>query len=89
MCGVFRLAERSPAACPPGCTTAASPSCCCIAASASLPHHTRTTPALPHNRKSSKYKTPTVPYPHTSRDTYERAMRQPLGPEYNTGAVRV
>lgn len=38
-------------------------------------------------RKSSKYKTPSVPFPFDSKDTYERAMRQPLGREYNTGAL--
>lgn len=40
-------------------------------------------------RKSSKYKTPSVPFPFDSKDTYERAMRQPLGREYNTGALLV
>lgn len=41
----------------------------------------------PPRRKSSKYKTPSVPFPYDSKDTYERAMRQPLGREYNTGAI--
>ncbi|PRW50835.1 U3 small nucleolar RNA-associated 14-like protein A [Chlorella sorokiniana] len=36
------------------------------------------------DKKSSKYKTPSVPFPFDSKDTYERAMRQPLGREYNT-----
>ena len=25
-----------------------------------------------------------VPYPFTSREQYERAMRQPIGPDFNT-----
>lgn len=36
------------------------------------------------DKKSSKYKTPSVPFPFDSKETYERAMRQPLGREYNT-----
>lgn len=36
------------------------------------------------DKKSSKYKVPSVPYPFDSKETYERAMRQPLGREYNT-----
>ncbi|PSC76740.1 U3 small nucleolar RNA-associated 14-like protein A isoform A [Micractinium conductrix] len=36
------------------------------------------------DKKSAKYKTPLVPFPFDSRETYERAMRQPLGREYNT-----
>eukprot|EP00887_Chlorella_sp_A99_P001155 scaffold14.g1155.t1 len=39
------------------------------------------------DKKSSKFKTPAVPYPFDSRETYERAMRQPLGREYNTDAA--
>ncbi|KAI3427018.1 hypothetical protein D9Q98_006960 [Chlorella vulgaris] len=38
------------------------------------------------DKKSSKYKTPAVPFPYDSKETYERAMRQPLGREYNTDA---
>ncbi len=37
------------------------------------------------DKKSSKYKAPSVPFPFDSRETYERALRQPLGREYNTG----
>ncbi|KAL4441441.1 hypothetical protein ABPG77_001945 [Micractinium sp. CCAP 211/92] len=36
------------------------------------------------DKKSSKYKVPSVPFPFESKETYERAMRQPLGREYNT-----
>lgn len=38
------------------------------------------------DKKSSKYKTPCVPFPFNSRETYERTMHQPLGKEYNTDA---
>lgn len=34
--------------------------------------------------RSAKYKTPSVPFPFDSRETYERAMRQPLGRDFNT-----
>lgn len=34
--------------------------------------------------RSAKYKTPSVPYPFDSKETYERAMRQPLGRDFNT-----
>eukprot|EP00890_Picochlorum_soloecismus_P006277 jgi/Picsp_1/6650/NSC_03993-R1_protein len=34
--------------------------------------------------RSAKYKTPSIPYPYDSKETYERAMRQPLGRDFNT-----
>lgn len=36
------------------------------------------------DKKNSKYRTPSVPYPFDSNQTYERAMRQPLGRDFNT-----
>lgn len=36
------------------------------------------------DKKNSKYRTPSVPYPYDSKQTYERAMRQPLGRDFNT-----
>jgi U3 small nucleolar RNA-associated protein 14 len=38
------------------------------------------------DRRNAKYRTPSLPYPYDSKDTYERAMRQPLGREFNTDA---
>ena len=38
------------------------------------------------DKKNARYRTPTVPYPYNSRETYERAMRQPLGKDFNTDA---
>ena len=38
------------------------------------------------DKKNSKYRTPEVPFPFNSKETYERAMRQPLGRDYNTAA---
>ena len=34
--------------------------------------------------QASKYLQATVPYPYTSREAYERSLRVPIGPEYNT-----
>lgn len=36
------------------------------------------------DKKAAKYRTSAVPYPYDSKETYERARRQPLGPEFNT-----
>ena len=38
------------------------------------------------DKKNAKYRTPEVPFPFDSKETYERAMRQPLGKEFNTDA---
>lgn len=38
------------------------------------------------DKKNAKYRTPTVPFPFDSRETYERTMRQPLGRDFNTNA---
>jgi U3 small nucleolar RNA-associated protein 14 len=34
--------------------------------------------------KNSKYAIEGVPFPYTSREEYERAMKQPLGREWNS-----
>ena len=39
------------------------------------------------DKKNSKYRTPTVPFPFDSKETYERTMRQPLGKDFNTNAA--
>lgn len=39
------------------------------------------------DKKNAKYRTPSVPFPFDSKDTYERAMRQPLGKDFNTDAA--
>lgn len=39
------------------------------------------------DKKWQKYTTPNLPFPHTQKDVYERAMRQPLGKDCNTEAV--
>lgn len=36
------------------------------------------------DKKADKYMSKDVPYPYTSRAQYEMAMRNPLGPEWNT-----
>ena len=36
------------------------------------------------DKKADKYRGTDVPYPYTSRAQYEMAMRNPLGPEWNT-----
>lgn len=36
------------------------------------------------DKKADKYKAKDVPYPYTSRAQYEMAMRNPMGPEWNT-----
>lgn len=36
------------------------------------------------DKKADRYKSKDVPYPYTSRAQYEMAMRNPLGPEWNT-----
>lgn len=36
------------------------------------------------DKKADKFKSDDVPYPYTSRAQYEMAMRNPLGPEWNT-----
>ncbi len=38
------------------------------------------------DKKNAKYRTPEVPFPFNSKETYERAMRQPLGRDFNTAA---
>ncbi|CAM9541141.1 unnamed protein product, partial [Phaeothamnion confervicola] len=35
-------------------------------------------------KRSAKFKIAEVPYPFTSSEQYERAMRQPIGPDWNT-----
>lgn len=39
------------------------------------------------DKKSSKYNSPTVPFPFDSKTTYEQSMRTPMGREYNTTAA--
>ena len=39
------------------------------------------------DKKSSKYNSPTVPFPYDSKTTYEQSMRTPMGREYNTTAA--
>jgi U3 small nucleolar RNA-associated protein 14 len=39
------------------------------------------------DKKNAKYRTPEVPFPFNSKETYERAMRQPLGKDFNTSAA--
>jgi U3 small nucleolar RNA-associated protein 14 len=39
------------------------------------------------DKKNAKYRTPEVPFPFNSKETYERAMRQPLGRDFNTAAA--
>ena len=39
------------------------------------------------DRRNAKYRTPTVPFPYDSKETYERTMRQPLGRDFNTDAA--
>jgi len=36
------------------------------------------------DKKSAKYTTPAVPWPYTSKDQYDKAMRTPIGKEWNT-----
>ncbi|CAN0431299.1 unnamed protein product, partial [Ectocarpus sp. 12 AP-2014] len=35
-------------------------------------------------KRSAKYMVSEVPYPFTSREQYERSLRQPIGGEWNT-----
>ena len=37
-----------------------------------------------YDKKASKYGTPSVPFPFSAKEVYERSMRQPLGRDYNT-----
>ena len=39
------------------------------------------------DKKSSKYNSPSVPFPFDSKTTYEHSMRTPMGQEYNTTAT--
>lgn len=39
------------------------------------------------DKKSSKYNSPSVPFPFDSKVTYEQSMRTPMGREYNTTAA--
>lgn len=39
------------------------------------------------DKKSSKYNSPSVPFPFDSKTTYEQSMRTPMGREYNTTAA--
>uniref|UniRef100_A0AAV1U6N2 U3 small nucleolar RNA-associated protein 14 n=1 Tax=Peronospora matthiolae TaxID=2874970 RepID=A0AAV1U6N2_9STRA len=39
------------------------------------------------DKKAAKYKVKDVPYPFTSREEYEAAMRNPLGSDWNTAQV--
>jgi len=36
------------------------------------------------DKKAAKYLNSQVPYPFTSREAYERSLRQPLGKDWNT-----
>lgn len=38
------------------------------------------------DKKAARYATSSLPHPFTSRQVYERQMRQPMGPDYNTSA---
>ena len=38
------------------------------------------------NKKATHLTTAGVPFPFSSREQYERSLRQPLGREWNTGA---
>jgi U3 small nucleolar RNA-associated protein 14 len=36
-----------------------------------------------YDKKATKYTAPAAPFPFTSKEAYERSLRQPLGREYN------
>lgn len=36
------------------------------------------------DKKSTKFNTPSLPFPYESKDAFERSMRMPLGPDFNT-----
>jgi len=39
------------------------------------------------DKKQTKYKTPDLPYPYHSKESYERSLSHPLGQEWNTNTV--
>lgn len=39
------------------------------------------------DKKSSKYNSPSLPFPFDCKATYEQSMRTPMGREYNTTAA--
>lgn len=36
------------------------------------------------DKKAEKFNTPSLPFPYNSKDAFERSMRMPLGPDFNT-----
>lgn len=36
------------------------------------------------DRKAAKFNTPSLPFPYESKDAFERSLRVPLGPDFNT-----
>eukprot|EP01018_Ginkgo_biloba_P014744 Gb_36334 [translate_table: standard] len=36
------------------------------------------------DKKATKFNTPSLPFPYKSREVFERSMRMPLGPDFNT-----
>ena len=36
------------------------------------------------DKKAAKFNAAVLPYPHTSKESFERSMQQPLGPDFNT-----
>ena len=39
------------------------------------------------DKRGAKYSAAGVPFPYDSKVTYERARRQPLGPDFNTASA--
>ena len=54
--------------------------------SRSLPTHRHVIVSEKRNKKATHLTTAGVPFPFSSREQYERSLRQPLGREWNTGA---
>ena len=52
----------------------------------SLPSHRHVIVSEKRNKKATHLTTAGVPFPFSSREQYERSLRQPLGREWNTGA---
>ena len=52
----------------------------------SLPTHRHVIVSEKRNKKATHLTTAGVPFPFSSREQYERSLRQPLGREWNTGA---
>ena len=51
-----------------------------------LPTHRHVIVSEKRNKKATHLTTAGVPFPFSSREQYERSLRQPLGREWNTGA---